>query len=643
MRRRTTEQPSGFWSLLLRACALYVRAAPVSALVRVATTLLSGVAPIATAWATKSVLDRLGRHAGPPLWLAVGVLATVGGVLAVAQELSRYSDREADRRITLHTQSALFTGIGARQGLAELEDPGHQDRLRLAQQASQSSPQLIVGAVLTVVQSALTVGTFVTALCAFSPRIALLVPAAALPALFAQIRLGRRRGEMAELTTPLLRRQVFYVTLMTDLRAAKEIRLYGLGGFFRDRMLRDLCGAQEGNRAVDRTVLRVDGSLGLLSAGVSAAALFLAVHRIDSGHGSVGELAVVTGALAGVQLSIASLVSLLGGMSQALMLFRHYTDLVRPPAAPPGPGPTADDGPAGEAGPLVEGAALRGVWFRYHPDHDWVLRGVDLTIRPGESVALVGLNGAGKSTLVKLLLGLYRPTRGSVTWNGTDLARLDLPSVRRRIGAVFQDFMTYDMSAADNIAVGDLSALHDLPRLRDAAARAGIDGGLAALPDGYATYLSRMHVRNPGARATGGRVGRRGGGPDGAPKGAPGSGTGVLLSGGQWQRVALARALLRDDADLLILDEPSSGLDPVAEREIHRGLRDHRRGRAGLLISHRLSTVRDADRIVVLEGGRIVEEGDHAALMARDGRYAALFRLQAEGYQLSDDPVGSAS
>ncbi|THA33209.1 ATP-binding cassette domain-containing protein [Streptomyces sp. A1277] len=291
-----------------------------------------------------------------------------------------------------------------------------------------------------------------------------------------------------------------------------------------------------------------------------------------------------------------------------------------------------------EAPPLTKGIALRDVWFRYHPSHEWVLRGVDLEIRPGESVALVGLNGAGKSTLVKLMAGLYRPTRGEVTWNDTDLSAVDPPSLRRRIGVVFQDFMAYDMSAADNIAIGDLGAAGDRPRLRRAADRAGIDTVLHALPHGYDTRLSRMHLPEPASTTTVPGRGRRrlsrSAPPD--PDPAPDR-TGVLLSGGQWQRVALARALLRTDADLLILDEPSSGLDPVAEREIHLGLREHRRGRNSLLISHRLNTVRDADRILVLEQGRVVEEGTHSALLDLDGKYARMFRSQADGYRLADE------
>lgn len=627
---RAASAPSAL-RLLRSSCLLYLRAAPGPAALLLLTAVLSGAAPVVTAWAAKAILDQLGRHAGPPLWVSVTVLSVTGAVVAIAAQAAQYGDREADRLVTLHTQTELFTAVSRAQGLAELEDPAFQDRLQLARQASQTSPQLVAGMVLGTVQSMLTVGGFVAVLWAFSPLIALLVLSATLPALYAQVKLGRRRSDMAQLVTPFLRRQIFHAALLTDVRAAKEIRLYGLGRFFRERMLGDLGSAQAGERRVDRTVLRVESALALLSAGLAGVSIAIAVHLIDTGRGSIGQLAIVTAALATVQLTISSLTGVYGTISQSLTLFGHYSELVGP-----GPAPAGD---LCEAPPLTEGIALRDVWFRYHPSHEWVLRGVDLEIRPGESVALVGLNGAGKSTLVKLMAGLYRPTRGEVTWNDTDLWAVDLTSLRRRIGVVFQDFMAYDMSAADNIAIGDLGAAGDRPRLRRAADRAGIDTVLHALPHGYDTWLSRMHLPEPAPTTTVGRGRRRlsrSAPPEPEPDPAPDR-TGVLLSGGQWQRVALARALLRTDADLLILDEPSSGLDPVAEREIHLGLREHRRGRSSLLISHRLNTVRDADRILVLEQGRVVEEGTHSALLDLDGKYAHMFRSQADGYQLADE------
>jgi ATP-binding cassette subfamily B protein len=267
---------------------------------------------------------------------------------------------------------------------------------------------------------------------------------------------------------------------------------------------------------------------------------------------------------------------------------------------------------------LRRGIELRDVWFRYDDEHPWVLRGVSLFIPQGIAVALVGLNGAGKSTLVKLLCRFYDPTRGAILWDGEDLRTVDLAELRGRIGAVFQDYMTYDLSATENVAVGDLSALDDQSRVHAAARRAGIHEVLEKLPQGYETPLTRSFF----------------GGSDEKEDQA-----GVRLSGGQWQRVALARAFLRDRRDLMILDEPSAGLDAEAEHEVHSRLRAHRAGQTSLLISHRLGTIRDAEQIVVLADGVIVEQGIHADLVSAGGAYARLFALQAAGYRA--DPAAA--
>lgn len=589
--------------LFRRAVGLHVGAAPWAVAVSVVVMVVNGVSPVAVAGFTRAIVQGLTTQDTGQAW--VGVIGF--GALAVVSPLvmygSHYAQQETRRRVTLRTQLELFTAVSAHPGLAELEDSTYHDRLRLARDASEFAPAQLSSMVLNIGEGIITIAAFAATLIHWSGLVGTVVFLAAVPTLVAQVRLARLRGAMRQRISPMVRRQAFYSALLLDMRAAKEIRLFGLGAFFRSRMMRELQAAQGEERRQDRLALWVDGSLASLTGLVSLLALAVFVRRVTSGHGSVGDLVVVIAALSALQSAVSGLVQQIAVLGETAMLFGHYVDVtavLRPATA---------GGPALPAAPrLRTGLEVDDVWFRYAPDHEWVLRGVTLRIARGSSLALVGDNGAGKSTLVKLLCGFYPPTRGTIRWDGVDIATYDPASLRARMAATFQDFMTYEFSARDNIAVGDLTALDGPERIPAAARAAGLDATLRALPRGYDTLLTRAFVD------------------------ADAPGAGVVLSGGQWQRVALARAALRAGADLLILDEPSAGLDVESEHEIHRRLTELRHRGTSLLISHRLNTVRDADVIAVLRHGQIVELGAHGDLMASDGRYAELFRLQASGY-----------
>jgi ATP-binding cassette subfamily B protein len=260
------------------------------------------------------------------------------------------------------------------------------------------------------------------------------------------------------------------------------------------------------------------------------------------------------------------------------------------------------DRPAPMPDRFQHGLEFRSVWFRYPGREDWALRDVNLRIAPGEKLALVGPNGAGKTTMIKLLTRLYDPTEGQITLDGVDLREYDPDELRQRIGVIFQDFVKYQLTVKENIGFGQIDELDDDARVRYAAERGGADEVVAELPQGIDTMLGRWFEK------------------------------GHELSGGQWQKVALGRAFMRD-GEVLVLDEPTAALDAEREYEIFQRFRELTNGKIAVLISHRFSTVRMADRIAVIEDGRIVELGSHEQLLARGGTYARLFEMQAEGYR----------
>ncbi|MGW2109683.1 ABC transporter ATP-binding protein [Streptomyces sp. NPDC001948] len=599
-------RPADFLRGLTAVLALTLRSCPGALAVRVTAVVIAGTAPVAASWLLKYVVDSLttdGFRAADLDRAAIGIgLLTV--LLAAASAVSSYADGRIRRATSTRAQSDLLTAVNRLSGLSRLEQPAFHDRVQLAIQSAQGAERL-VGAVLQGAQGILTLVGFLGSVLLISPTLAAILVAAAVPALFAHLANSRHRADMFWRTSSLARRQIFYRGLLTDTQAAKEIRLYGLGDYFAQRLRTDLDSINQQEEHLDRRLAAYETALAALGAVISTGALVWGVHQAATHALTAGDVSLLVAALAGLQTALVGLVGSIAQSHQTALLFGHYLhvtqvgdDLPAPavPIAPP---------------PLSEGIELRDVWFRYTDDGPWILRGVSLTIPHGTSLAVVGLNGAGKSTLVKLLCRLYDPQRGSIHWDGTDLKDFPADQLRRRVSVVFQDPMEYDLTAGENIGLGDLGALHDHGRIHAAAADADIHTALAGLPQGYDTMLSRMFF------------------PDDTEE----TDSGVQLSGGQWQRLALARALMRSERDLMILDEPSTGLDAVAERHVHDRLAALREGATSILVSHRLNTVRAADTIVVIADGTVREAGTHEQLMTARGAYAELFTTQAEGYE----------
>ncbi|HET7018613.1 MAG TPA: ABC transporter ATP-binding protein [Streptosporangiaceae bacterium] len=562
-------------------------------------TIITGIAPVAAAWLMRQILDAL-AYGDRELVTLILALALAGGLQAVLPYVSQYLGAQSGRAVQRRASAHLMTAVAGVAGLRRLEDPGYRDRLNLAEQVGQDGPGQIVMSLAAILQSAVTVSGFLATVLLLSPLMAAVLVGTTIPEIIIQLRLSRDRAQVMRAMTPAQRRQMFYSSLLSDHAAATEMRLFRLGPFFLGRMLKELEELQQAGQRADRRSLAGYGLLGSLSAIVAGFGLWWAVAAASAGAITLGDVTVFVVAIMTVTVSLSQIIGSAAAAYQSVILFRSYSEIVTAEpdlSLPARPRPVR---------PLRDGIEIDDVWFRYGPDQPWVLRGFSLFIPRGQTISLVGLNGAGKSTLIKLLCRFYDPDRGRIRWDGADLRDLDLAGLREHISAVFQDFMRYELDVSENIGVGDLE-LADQPGLVTAAAgRAGLD--VAALPYGYRTLLTCNYF-------------------DLADRDDPR--TGVLLSGGQWQRLALARAFLRGSRDLMILDEPSAGLDAQAEYDIHNQLRANG---ITILISHRLSSARSADRIVVLADGRVAEDGTHEELIAAAGEYARLFLLQARGF-----------
>ncbi|GAA1768980.1 ABC transporter ATP-binding protein [Streptomonospora arabica] len=607
------------------ALALAWRAGPFTASLYLVTTVVLGLLPAGVALLTKWLIDALqftGTAAPAPTPSGPGIspmvlvvlIGLMGLVQAVGSYLSTYLTSRIKRGVTLVVQYRLYSAVNRLKGVRRFEDPAFRDRLRLAQQAASTAPDAVIQALFGALQRLLTITGFLGVLVAISPVITVITIIAALPALFVHLSISRQQASMMWRMSPRTRRRLFYQTLMLDLAAIKETRLFGAGGFLLGRMHDETVSVNNAEERLDRKVLLTQGPLSVLSALVASGGLVWMIAATMRGEFTIGDVSAFIAAVAGVQGAMAMIVTDITRGYQSLLMLGHYVDVVR--VGPDLPVP-ADARPVA---PLRGEIRLDDVWFRYTDDGPWVIRGLSLTIPAGSTLAVVGLNGAGKSTLVKLLCRMYDPTYGSIRWDGVDIRELCVDGLRSRISAVFQDYMSYDLSARENIGISSLEHMDDSDRIDAAARDAGAADFAAALPRGYDTMLSRMFHQDEG---------------DGSD--------GVTLSGGQWQRLAIARALMRRGRDLLFLDEPMSGLDAAAEQDLHDRLRVLRAGATTVLTSHRLGTLRYADRIVVVQEGRITEEGGHDALMAARGEYARLFSLQAADYADADTPVRDAS
>ncbi len=568
-------------------------------------TLVAGLLPAGAAWIGRHIVDAVVAGAavvaaggavqpGPVLgWVAaegglVSVLSAAQRGLGVAQSLLRV---QLGQRVNVMILEKALT-----LQLAQFEDAEFYDKLTRARQEASSRPLSLVRGTFSLFQNGISLVSYAALMWAFSPLAVLVLVLGGLPSFVAEARFSRDAFRLFRWRSPETRMQAYLEMVISREDHAKEVKLYELGPVLL-RRYREIFGRVY-REDRDLTIRR--GLWGVLLGLVSTLAFYGAYAWVAwdavAGQITLGEMTMYLLLFKQGQSAVTASLSTIGGMYEDnLYLSNLYEYLDQP---------VPEERGRATVGPLPgDGVRFEAVTFRYPGSERPALDGISLHLRPGQSLALVGENGAGKTTLIKLLTRLYTPLSGRILLDGLDLAEWDPDVLRRRVGVIFQDFVRYQLLVGENVGAGDVDGFSDEARWRDAARQGMADAFIQDLPKGYETQLGRWF-----------KDGRE-------------------LSGGQWQKIALSRAFMRSKADLLVLDEPTAAMDAEAEATIFEHVRGLARDRMVILISHRFSTVRMADHIVVLRDGRIVEQGDHEGLVVHGGVYARLFALQAAGYR----------
>lgn len=607
-----------------RALALVWRSSPTLTLTLALLTLAGAALPPGIAWAAKRIVDAVMLQSRDEtlFWVLtelglVVTQASVGRALGLVHSVLG-SRMGTDVNVAILERATQLD-------LRHFEDPKFYDRLTRARREASSRPVSLVTQSFSLIQSLLTLLGYSALVSRFSVWAVVGLLLATVPATLAEMKYSKTAFRLRNWRSPESRKLMYFEYVLANDEHAKEVKLFGLGPLFlaRYKSLAERFFHEDSRLALRRTV--VTHLLALLATLAFYAAYLVMALSAALGQLSIGNLTLYVLAFRNGQQSFQAILNSIGNiyehnlymsnlfayldMTPDAELAEHANGHAPPSAATLGsstPGISTREVspamPAFEPEPGELGIRLQNVGFQYPGKSDWVLRHVNLFIPRGQSVALVGENGAGKTTLVKLLTRLYQPSEGRIVLDGKDLAEWDPEILRARFAVVFQDFSQYQLELRENVGLGSIEHMQDAPRVDRALARGGAHEVASTLTKGVDTQLGRWFQ------------------------------DGVELSGGQWQKVALARGFMREQADILVLDEPTAALDAQAEHAVFQRFAELASGRTTLIISHRFPTVRMADRILVLQHGQVIEDGTHAQLVQQGKTYAHLYQLQASGY-----------
>jgi ATP-binding cassette subfamily B protein len=579
-----------------RTLRLVWKASPRLCLLLGLTTLGSAVFPLGVAWIGKRIIDAAVAHDTHAAIRNVLIELVIVAALALANQGRDLASSVLGARLSLDVNLDILAKA-TELDLVHFEDAQFYDQLTRARREASTRPISVVRRVFLMVQAVITLAGYIALLVGFSGWVVIGLVLATIPATVAEVRFGTRAFRLRNWRSPEARKLMYLEYVLSNDEHAKEVKLFGLGPLFLGRY-----------RALGESFYKEDSALNarravwgwllsLLSVGAFYGAYAWMAYGAAIGAMTLGAMTLYMVSFRQGQQAFQSMLASLTGVYEDNLymdnLFSFLGILPTPASRSTVTGDTTDE----------RGIRFDNVSFRYPGATEWTLRGLDLFIPEGKSLAIVGRNGAGKTTLIKLLTRLYEPTEGRIMLDGKPLDAWDRADLFRRIGVIFQNYNRYQLTVKENVGLGSVPEMDDDAVVEDAVELGGATDVVRELKNGLGTQLGRWFN------------------------------DGVDLSGGQWQRLALARAFMRRGADVLVLDEPTAALDAESEHAVFERFARLTKGRTSILISHRFPTVRMADRIVVLEDGKVIEQGTHEALVAQNGRYAKLFALQAQGYQ----------